>query len=156
MVVKEGQDTMNPKLKFSPFADVDEMPGMRALQDTVNRIFNDPALRPWTPPVDILETENELLLKMDVPELQLSDFDIHLENQTLTIKGERKFEKGQGRGYHRIERSYGAFARSFTLPGTVDTEHVRADYKHGVLTVILPKKEVAKPRSIKVELSSGE
>jgi HSP20 family protein len=90
---------------------------------------------------------------MDVPEISLKDVEIKLENQTLTIKGDRRFEQAEGKGYHRIERSYGTFARSFSLPGTVDTEQVRADYRNGVLTVILPKKEVAKPRTIRVEVS---
>lgn len=139
--------------KLSPFTDVDQMPGMRHFQEAVSRFLNEPNLRPWTPPVDILETENELLLKMDVPEISMKDVDIRLENETLTIKGDRRFEEPQGKGYHRIERSYGTFARSFTLPNTVDTEKVRADYKGGVLTVVLPKKEVAKPRSIKVEVN---
>lgn len=140
-------------LKFAPFADVDEMPAMRHLQDTLSRFLNEPSLRPWNPPVDILETENELLLKMDVPEIQLKDVDIRLENDTLTVKGERKFEQAAGKGYHRIERSYGTFARSFTLPSTVDTEKVRADYKNGALTIVLPKKDVAKPRTIRVEVT---
>ena len=139
--------------KFAPFADVDEMPGIRQFQDAVNRLFTEPGSRPWTPPVDILETENELLLKMDVPEISMSDVDIRMENNTLTIQGQRKFEQLQGKGYHRIERSYGTFARSFTLPNTVEVERVRADYKNGVLTVTLPKKEVAKPRTIRVEIS---
>jgi HSP20 family protein len=142
---------MTHLLKFAPFNDVEDMPAVRALQETVNRMFNDPGVRPWTPAVDILETENELLLKMDVPEVRLEDIQINLENQTLTVKGERKFEQKSGRGYHRIERSYGAFARSFTLPATVDTEQVRADYKAGVLTITLPKKEMAKPRQIRVQ-----
>ena len=139
--------------RFSPFADVDQMPGMRHFQEAVNRFLNEPNLRPWTPPVDILETENELLLKMDVPDISMKDVDIRLENDTLTIKGDRRFEEPQGKGYHRIERSYGTFARSFSLPNTVDTEKVRADYRNGVLTITLPKKEVARPRSIKVEVS---
>jgi HSP20 family protein len=142
---------MTHLLKFAPYNDVEDMPAVRALQDTVNRFFNDPGVRPWTPAVDILETENELLLKMDVPEVKLDDIQINLENQTLTVKGERKFEQQAGRGYHRIERSYGAFARSFTLPATVDTEQVRADYRSGVLTITLPKKEMAKPRQIRVQ-----
>lgn len=144
---------MNSFLKFSPFTDVDEMPAMRHIQDVVNRFLNEPGMRPWTPAVDILETENELLLKMDLPEVAQKDVDIRLENDTLTIKGERKFEQAQGKGYHRIERSYGSFARTFTLPNTVDTEKVKADCRNGVLTVMLPKKEVAKPRTIKVEIS---
>jgi HSP20 family protein len=144
-------------VKYDPFADVADFPtGLRLFQDTVNRLFSEPAARPWTPPVDIIETENELVLKADVPEIELKDIDIQMENGTLTLKGERKFEQEQdGKGYHRIERSYGAFARSFSLPDTVDPEKVRADYKNGVLTVTLPKKEVAKPRSIKVEVSKN-
>jgi HSP20 family protein len=144
---------MNSVLKFSPFSDVDDMPAMRHISDVVNRFLNEPGLRPWTPPVDILETENELLLKMDVPEVTLQDVDIRLENDTLTIKGERKFQQPQGKGYHRIERSYGTFARSFTLPNTIESERVRAEFRNGVLTVTLPKKEVAKPRTIKVEIT---
>ena len=144
---------MIANLKFAPFADVDEMPGMRHFQDAVNRLFTDPAARPWTPAVDILETENDLLLTMDVPGITMSDVEIRLENNNLNIQGQRKFEQVNGKGYHRIERNYGSFARSFTLPNTVDTERVRAEYKNGVLTVTLPKKEVAKPRTIRVEVT---
>jgi HSP20 family protein len=141
-------------LKYNPFNDVDDMPGMKHLQDTVARFFND-ASRPWTPAVDIRETENELVLEMDVPGVAQEDVEIRLENYALTIKGERKFDsENQGKGYHRIERSYGSFARTFTLPNSVDTEKVKADYKNGVLSVTLPKKEVAKPRTIRVEIGN--
>ncbi|MBC8166819.1 MAG: Hsp20/alpha crystallin family protein [Bryobacteraceae bacterium] len=126
---------------------------MRHLQDAVSRFLNEPGMRPWTPPVDILETGDELLMKMDVPDITLKDVEIRLENDTLTIRGERKFEQPQSKGYHRIERSYGTFARSFALPNTVDTEKVKADYRNGVLTLTLPKKEVAKPRTIQVEIN---
>jgi HSP20 family protein len=108
--------------------------------------------------VDILETENELVLKADVPGVDQKDIDIHIENGTLTLKGERRFEEapeGNNRGYHRIERSFGSFARYFTLPDTVDADKVKADYRNGVLTVTLTKKEVAKPRSIRVEVSNN-
>jgi HSP20 family protein len=143
-------------LKYTPFSDVDEMPGLRQMQETLSRFLSEPGSRPWTPAVDILETENDLILKMDVPEVELEGVDIRLENQTLTVKGERKFEKhADSKAYHRIERSYGAFARSFTLPETVDTDQVRADFKNGVLSIVLPKKEVAKPRTIKVEISNN-
>jgi HSP20 family protein len=145
--------TMLNNRKFSPFVDVDEMPAMRHLQDAVSRFMNEPGQRPWNPPVDILETTDELLIKMDAPEISMKDVEIRLENDTLTVKGERKFEQSQGRGYHRIERSYGTFARSFTLPSTVDTERVKADYKAGVITITLPKKEVAKPRTIRIDVS---
>src|SRR5687768_15478210 len=143
-------------LKYGPFADVDDMPGLRQMQDTLSRFLSEPSSRPWTPAVDILETENDLILKMDVPEVELKDVDIRLENHTLTVKGERKFENlADSKAYHRIERSYGSFARTFTLPDTVDTEKVRADYKNGVLSITLPKKEVAKPRTIRVEINNN-
>ena len=126
-----------------------------ALEDTLNRFFTAPvASRPWTPPVDIVETEQELILKADVPEMTEKDIAISIEKGTLTIKGERKFEKKDDTaGYHRIERGYGTFARSFGLPETVDPEKVSAAYKNGVLTVTLPKMEVAKPRTIEVKVS---
>lgn len=143
--------------KYDPFADLAEFPtGLRLFQDTVNRMFSEGQARPWTPPVDIIETENELVLKADVPQVEQKDIDIQIENGTLTLKGERKFEDDQnGKGYHRIERSYGSFVRCFSLPDTVDAEKVRADYKAGVLTVTLPKKELAKPRSVRIEVSNN-
>jgi HSP20 family protein len=142
--------------KYHPFADVDFPTGVRLFEDAVNRLFSEPvATRPWAPAVDVLETENELVLKADVPDVNLSDINIQIEHGTLTIKGERKFEKveGKGTGYHRIERSYGEFQRYFSLPDTVDPENVKADYKAGVLTVTLPKKELAKPRTIKIAVN---
>ena len=129
--------------------------GLRFFQNTVDRLLSDDTqVRPWIPAVDILETENELIFKTDVPSLDQKDIDIQLENGTLTLKGERKFEMDDKvKGYHRLERSYGAFARSFTLPDTVDPEGVRADYAQGVLTITLPKKELVKPRAIKVNVN---
>jgi HSP20 family protein len=145
-----------PIAKYDPFADLENFPsGLRLFQDTVSRLL-EPTSRPWAPPVDILETENELILKADLPDVDQKDIDIQMENGTLTLKGERRFEKKEGKhGYHRIERSYGSFVRYFTLPETVDAERVRADYKNGVLSITLPKKEVAKPRSVKVEVSNN-
>ena len=141
-------------MRRKPFAEFDDLgSGLRLFQDTVNRLLTEPTSRPWTPSVDILETENELLLKADLPGVDMKDIDIEMENGTLTLRGERKFEnETKEGGYHRIERSYGGFARYFTLPDTVDAESVKADYKNGVLTVKLPKKELAKPRQIKVEV----
>jgi HSP20 family protein len=93
------------------------------------------------------------VLKADLPDVPLQDIDVRVENQTLSIKGERKFEKDfADKGYHRIERSYGSFMRSFAVPNSVDTEKVSADYKNGVLTIALPKKEAAKPKQVKVEV----
>lgn len=130
----------------------DPLQSLRFFEDAVTRLMSEPrASRPWSPAVDIVETENELIVKADLPDVKLEDIVVHVENQTLTIKGERKFEKDENaRGYHRIERSYGVFERSFAVPSTVDTENVQADYKYGVLTVTLAKKAAAKPRQIKV------
>ncbi len=145
-----------PVVKYNPF-EIDDLPtGLRLFSDTVNRILSDTQVRPWTPSVDIFETENELVLKADLPDVNMKDIDIHMENGTLALKGERKFEnEEQKKGYHRVERSYGAFARYFTLPDTVDAEKVQADYKNGVLTVTLPKKEIAKPRQIRVQVNNN-
>jgi len=134
----------------------DPFSNLRFLEDfgnSLTRLMSEPRTsRPWSPPVDILETENELIVKADLPDVQLEDINVHVENQTLSIKGERRFEgETSGKGYHRIERSYGSFVRNFAVPGTVDTDRVSADYKDGVLTVTLPKKEAAKPRQVKVE-----
>jgi HSP20 family protein len=145
-----------PIMKYRPLADLDAdlNSGLRLFQDTVSRLLDQPSTRPWAPSVDIFETENELLLKADLPGLDMKDIEIQLENGTLALRGERKFEVDQKEGgYHRVERSYGTFARYFTLPDTLDPEHVKADYKNGVLTVKLPKKELAKPRQIKVEVN---
>jgi HSP20 family protein len=149
-------------LKYSPFTDFETFPSVRAFEDTMNRLFagqlaNAPAnQRPWVPAVDIRETDQEIVLKADVPDMKFEDMNVQLENGTLTIKGERKFEqeKHEG-GWHRLERSYGTFERAFAVPESIDPEKVKADYKNGVLTVILPKKEIAKPRQVKVEISNN-
>ena len=130
--------------------------GLRLFQDSISRLFSEPASRPWTPAVDIFETENELVLKADIPDVDAKNVGIQVENGTLTLKGERKFEQeNNGKGFHRIERSYGAFVRAFSLPETVDAEKVKADYKNGVLTITIAKKEVAKPRTINVEVNNN-
>jgi len=130
----------------------DPFNSLRLFEDTVTRMLSEPRTsRPWSPAVDNLETENELVVKADLPDVQLEDIDVRVENGTLSLKGERKFEKDfADKGYHRIERSYGSFVRSFAVPSSVDTEKVSADYKNGVLTVTLPKKEAAKPKQVKV------
>lgn len=143
-----------PLMKYN---ELDDFPaGLRLFQDSLSRLWGEPASRPWTPAVDIFETENELVLKADIPDVDPKNVGIQLENGTLTLKGERKFEQQQnGKGFHRIERSYGTFVRAFGLPDTVEAEKVKADYKNGVLTITLPKKEVAKPRTISVEISNN-
>lgn len=132
----------------------DPLANLRMFEDAFSRLLSEPRTgRPWSPAVDIFETENEVVLKADVPGVELKDIEVRVENQTLTVKGERKFEQEEQRkGYHRIERSYGAFQRSFAVPHTVDTEKVAAEFNNGVLTISLPKKEAAKPRQVKVEV----
>ena len=127
--------------------------GLRLFEDSVNRLLNTPATRPWVPSVDIFETENELNLLADLPGIDMNDIDIQIENGTLALRGERKYENSvKDGGFHRVERGYGSFARYFSLPDTVNAEQVKADYKNGVLTIKLPKKELAKPRQIKVQV----
>ena len=145
----------------SPLADV------AILQNRLNSIFNDFA-RPdeaqdtltaanFIPAVDIYEDEQKLVLKLEVPGVRQEDLDVRLENQTLTVKGERKFEtKEKQENFHRIERRFGTFARSFTLPVSIDTASVAAKYENGVLAIQLAKKEAAKPKQVKIEIGSGE
>ena len=134
----------------------DPLANIRLFEDAFTRLFNEPQTnRPWTPAVDIYETENDLVVKADLPDVDLKDIDVRVENQTLTIAGERKFEKqGSTAGYHRIERSYGNFIRSFAVPNSFDTDKISASFKNGVLSVSLPKKEAAKPRQVKVEANA--
>lgn len=106
----------------------------------------------WNPSVDIFETDNEVVFKAELPGMNANDIEVKLENNVLMIKGERKFEKEtKEENYHRIEREYGSFSRSFALPTAVNGEKVTAEYKDGVLKVTLPKKEEIKPKPIKIE-----
>jgi HSP20 family protein len=135
----------------------DPLASLRAFEDAFTRVLSEPQLnRPWAPSVDIFETENELVFKADVPEVDPKDVDVRVENQTLTIAGERRFEQAAtpNKGFHRIERNYGKFVRSFAVPNTFDTDHIAAAYPNGVLNVSLPKKEAAKPRQIKIEVKA--
>jgi HSP20 family protein len=131
----------------------DPLASLRAVESAFSRMLTEPQTnRPWAPAVDIYETENELVLKADLPDVDPKEIDVRVENQTLTLAGERKFETAtEQKGYHRIERSYGNFVRSFAVPNAFDTDKINAAYKNGVLTVTLPKKETAKPRQIKIE-----
>ena len=132
----------------------DPLANLRAFEDSFARLLSAPqANRPWSPAVDILETQDAVTLKADIPDVKTEDIDIRVENGTMTLRGHRKFEKDESvQGYHRIERSYGEFVRSFAVPSTVETDKVGAEYKNGVLTITLPKKETAKPRQVKVEV----
>jgi HSP20 family protein len=106
----------------------------------------------WNPSVDIFENENEVVINAELPGMNAKDIEVKLENNVLMLKGERRFEKeAKEENYHRIEREYGVFSRTFALPTTVNADNVTAEYKDGVLKVILPKKEEIKPKPIKVE-----
>src|SRR5438445_8575002 len=150
---------MNTVVRYEPFR------GLSTLHDQVNRLFNetmfrgqgeDSAITTWAPAVDIFETPNELVVKADLPDVDEKDIDIRVENNLLTIRGERKFEKSVSEdNYLRIERACGAFSRSFSLPNTVDPDAIKAEYRDGVLTVHVPKREEAKPKQIKVSVAAN-
>ena len=137
--------------------------GASTLQEQVNRLFNDVLdrsseesnLTSWAPAVDIYETAQELVVKADLPDVDAKDLDIRVENNILTIRGDRKFEKKVAEeNYLRVERAYGAFSRSFSLANTVNSEAIKADYQDGVLTLTIPKREEAKPKQIKVNVGT--
>ena len=136
---------------------------LSALQERMNRLFQESAgsgaetslttAGAFIPPVDVYEDEHGLRLKLEVPGIEEKDLDIRIENNVLSVRGERKFEKEEKEeNFHRIERRYGSFVRSFSLPTTVDQESVSADYKNGVLSLGLTKKAEAKPKQIKVNI----
>src|SRR5712671_5565069 len=138
--------------------------GATTLQEQINRVFGDMVgrtaeesnLTPWAPAVDIYETEHELVVKADLPDVNPQDLDIRVENNILTIRGERKFEnKVHDDNYLRIERAYGSFSRSFSLANSVNAEAIQAEYHNGVLTLSLPKREEAKPKQIKVNVGTS-
>jgi HSP20 family protein len=137
--------------------------GAATLQEHVNRLFGnvlehsgeESNLTSWAPAVDIYETEHELVVKADLPEVDPKELDIRVENNLLTIRGERKFEKKVNEdNYLRVERAYGSFSRSFSLANTVNADAIKADYQNGVLTLTIPKREEAKPKQIKVNVGA--
>jgi HSP20 family protein len=145
-------------VRFDPFRD------LASMQDRINRIFGEAYLRnndddvtnrgDWRPPVDIYETDkHEIVLRAELPGLKREDLDIRVENNTLTLRGERKRDaEVKQDSYHRVERTYGAFSRSFSLPTTVNPEGVTATFADGVLTITLPMRDEAKPRQIQVQV----
>jgi len=140
--------------RWEPFRD------LARLQDEVSRLIDTGGLyrsgesMGWTPACDIYEDEEAVSLKFELAGVDPKDVDVRFENGVLTVKGERKLEKEEKReNYHRVERSYGTFTRSFSLPGSLDAEKIKAETKHGVLTITLPKKPEAKPRAIQVKVS---
>jgi len=143
--------------RWDPFREV------AALQNRVNLLFREmnESESPMTtasfvPAVDIYEDTKKVVLKLEVPGIEEKDLDVRVENNTLTVKGERKFEKEEKEeNFHRIERRYGSFYRAFTLPSTVDTEHIGASYTAGVLKLELNKKAEAQPKQIKINVGGG-
>jgi len=139
---------------------------LASIQNRMNRIFEDAFQGPrsgaeddwalggnWAPAVDIFEQDGNIVLKAELPGVDAKDVDIRVENNILSLRGERKFSSDVKReSYHRVERAYGSFSRSFTLPSVVDTEKIKADYKDGVLQVTLPQKEEAKPKQISISV----
>jgi HSP20 family protein len=142
--------------RWDPFREV------VALQNRVNNLFREmndgdspPTTASFVPAVDVYEDSKKVVLKLEVPGIEEKDLDIRVENNTLTVKGERKFEKEEKEeNFHRIERRYGTFYRAFTLPSTVDTEHVQANYQNGILKLELSKKPEAQPKQIKVNVAA--
>jgi HSP20 family protein len=145
-------------VRYDPFRD------LRTLQEEVNRLFSTNLTRgfgeesigrgAWNPSVDIYENKDHIVLEAELPGMKREDFELSVENNVITLRGERQFEKKEDSdNYHRVERSYGSFTRSFTLPQTVSAEGATAEYKNGVLRVTLPKREEAKARRIEI---SGE
>ena len=146
--------------RFDPFRD------LAVLQDRMNRMFNDSFVNrggdeallnrgTWTPAVDIYEVDGALVLKAELPEMRREDIEVTVENNTLTIRGERKLDNEiKQENFHRVERAYGSFVRQFSLPSTVDSAKIAAEYKDGVLTVKLPLREEAKPRTVKVDVAA--
>jgi len=143
--------------RFDPFRD------LAVMQDRLNRVFGDAytareegVLSNWVPAVDIFENDKkELVIKAELPDVNREDVSVTVENNTLTLSGERKMDSEvRKEHYHRIERSYGAFSRSFALPATVDSGKIAAEFKDGVLTVRLPFREEAKPRAINIKVAS--
>ena len=155
---------MTTMTRFVPFRTA--MGDVAVLQNRLNSIFQDFA-RPeggqeslmsgnFVPAVDVYEDEHKLVLKLEVPGVKQEDLDIQVENQTLTVRGQRKFDaEEKEENFHRIERRFGSFVRSFTLPMTIDTGSVTAKYENGVLAVQLAKKEAAKPKQVKIEIGSA-
>ncbi|MDE3181614.1 MAG: Hsp20/alpha crystallin family protein [Acidobacteriota bacterium] len=149
-----------PIVKWDPFR------GILSSREGFNQFFNDAlsnfinseAVTPkgWTPAVDIYETDHNLVLKSELPGIDPKDVEVRIEDNTLYLKGERRQEKeAKEENYHRVERSYGSFLRTFTLPNSVDTENVKAEYKDGVLTLTLAKREEAKPKTIKINVATA-
>lgn len=148
---------MNRITRWEPFQGTNLQEQVsRFLESSFGSTDKNSSLATWAPAVDIHETEGELVVKADLPGIAEEDIDVRVEKNMLTIRGERKFEKSvNDDNYLRVERAYGSFSRSFSLPNTVNTEAVQAEYRNGVLTVTMPKREESKPKQVKVNVASN-
>jgi HSP20 family protein len=147
-------------VKFEPFSNLmtAQREFDRLFKEAFTPFFGESELstRTWAPPVDIYETENDIVLTAELPGVDPKNVDVKVEDSTLYLKGERKFEKEvKNENYHRVERSYGSFARSFSLPNSINSDKVKAEFKDGLLTLTLPKREESKPRTIKIDVSKN-
>lgn len=152
---------MDSLTKWDPFKDWDPVQELNEFQNRLGSFFGrgsprsqeSRALAEWAPPVDIVEDDKEFVVKADLPEVKKDDVHVTVENGVLTIYGQRKFEKEEkNKRYHRLERSYGSFTRSFSLPEGADASKVRAEFKDGLLQVHMPKSETARPKQIDVKV----
>ena len=142
--------------RFEPFRGTFQEQFNRLFHEAFDRSTEEGGLTAWAPAVDIYETEHELVVKADLPDVDPRDLDIRIENNVLTLRGERKFEKKVSEeNYLRVERAYGSFSRSFSLSNSVNPEAIKADYHDGVLTLTIPKREEAKPKQIKVNVGTA-
>ena len=154
---------MAPRRGFRAMRHRDPWSELFDLQTSINQLFDQSfgqsaqtssALNTWTPAVDVYEDENAFLIKVDLPEINKEDVKVNLNENVLSLTGERRFEHEDKRdGYHRVERSYGQFYRSFTLPPNINVEGINAEFRDGVLRLTLPKIEEAKPKQIEVKIS---
>ena len=146
-------------LRNDPFRDLFQLQDQlyRTFESARSRAEEDrPLSAAFSPLVDVFENKDAITLKVELPEVDARDVDIQIEGNALTLRGERKLENADARdGYQRIERTYGTFSRTFTLPTTVDVEHISAESRDGVLRIVLPKKAETKPRQIKVEVGGA-
>lgn len=145
---------------MAPVKDFMSLDPFRLFPNRLERLLEEPLateqwpLKAWTPPCDIFETGKELVMKFELPEVKKEDVEVKLEHNVLTLRGERKFEESTDReNYHRVERHYGEFVRSFNLPLYVNAARITAEFKDGVLTVTLPKNEEARPKQINVKVN---
>jgi len=147
-------------VRWEPFRDL--VTAQRGFDRLFRDAFSSPlgetelSTRSWAPPVDIYETEEAIVLKAELPGVDPKDVEVRVEDNTLYLKGERKFEKEvKEQNYHRVERSYGSFARSFSLPNSISSDKVKAEFKDGLLTLTMPKREEAKPKTIKIDVTKN-